>query len=93
MSMEEKSIALIELMQIVGLFDWYYEMSDDHSVWNRGRSERSRVTGFIYALCPEDLADFEKWWSGVIGEDPIGAKKWVQHAIDEAKRRHTTGGV
>jgi predicted DNA-binding transcriptional regulator AlpA len=88
MSTEKKIISLEELMQLIGLFDWYYMMSDDHSVWSRGEGNKNTIIADIYALSAEDLQKLDEWWNSLDATDPIGARKWVQSAIDEAKRRH-----
>ncbi len=33
--------------------DWYYDFSDDHSVWKRGSSERSTLSGLRRQLDPD----------------------------------------
>lgn len=37
--------------------DWFYEYSDDHSVWRRGSDERSK----LYAACSEHDPDRSIW--------------------------------
>lgn len=33
--------------------DWYYEYSDDHSVWRRGQAERDQLRGQQRSLDPD----------------------------------------
>lgn len=34
---------LVELTEMCKHHDWYYEFSDDHSVWRRGGGQRAEI--------------------------------------------------
>ncbi len=42
---EEPLRALEELERVLRRHDWFYEMADSYSVWERGRRERREVEG------------------------------------------------
>lgn len=79
--------AVMVVIEALAFFDWYYEMSDDHSVWRAGEAKKSRVIGFIMALDPTDLEIFATWWEQNIGENPGNFKSWVLNAIDNQRRQ------
>lgn len=41
--MSDKETLLEEYRKLVSCFDWYYEYSDDHSVWTRGCRQRDNI--------------------------------------------------
>jgi len=53
-------MTLQEFYDALASFDWYYEMSDDHSVWTAGvrRSDELRA---IAKQSPEHQALYEAW--------------------------------
>lgn len=34
---------LVTLDRLLSFHDWYYDYSDDHSVWSRGQRERAAI--------------------------------------------------
>ena len=47
--------------------DWYYEYSDDHSVWKRGSDERTRLTQkkeYVGGVYHEMYSEFYNWYRG-----------------------------
>ena len=48
--------ALINLDRLLAIHDWYYNYSDDHSVWTRGLSERDAINAEQRRLISEGLA-------------------------------------
>lgn len=41
---------LTDLEQALRRHDWWYEYSDDHSLYSRGRAERDQINWMIRAL-------------------------------------------
>lgn len=57
---------LVELERLLKTHDWYYEYSDDHRVWERGRNERDdirRQRDILCGLGMDEIADkmYEKY--------------------------------
>jgi hypothetical protein len=48
--------ALINLDRLLAHHDWYYNYSDDHSVWTRGTRERDAINAEQRRLISEGLA-------------------------------------
>lgn len=40
-------------VQLLKTHDWYYDYTDDHSVWQRGNRERAEITQMYKALGSE----------------------------------------
>jgi len=79
--MNTQKLTLEDIKGMLKGFDWYYEMSDDHRYWVKGKGEQATVIAFIYGLTADELNDLEAWWKDNIGDDSYGFKKWVQGAI------------
>ena len=42
--------------------DWYYQYSDDQSVWRRGRDQWKKICRIQTELnCPFEISDLSKW--------------------------------
>jgi hypothetical protein len=48
---------LVKLDRMLASHDWYYDYSDDHSVWCRGRDQRAAINAEQRRLIAERLAD------------------------------------
>ena len=44
---------LITLERLLQFHDWYYDYSDDHSVWSRGQRENDAINAEQYRLIHE----------------------------------------
>ena len=51
---------LITLERLLQFHDWYYNYSDDHSVWQRGMSERDKINQEQRRLLTSGLATIEE---------------------------------
>ena len=52
--------ALINLNRLLAHHDWYYNYSDDYTVWTRGVSERDAINAEQRRLISEGLATAEE---------------------------------
>ena len=52
--------ALINLDRLLATHDWYYNYSDDYTVWTRGQIERSAIDAEQRRLISEGLATAEE---------------------------------
>ena len=52
--------ALINLDRLLATHDWYYNYSDDYTVWTRGQIERSAIDAEQRRLISECLATAEE---------------------------------
>jgi hypothetical protein len=52
--------ALINLDRLLAIHDWYYNYSDDYTVWTRGQIERSAIDAEQRRLISEGLATAEE---------------------------------
>lgn len=41
---------MTELAKEIGKYDWYYEMSDDHGVWQRGLNHHNKINHMACAI-------------------------------------------
>ena len=48
---------LKQLELLLSRHDWYFDYSDDHSAWTRGRREREAINAEQKRLLSEGLAD------------------------------------
>ena len=48
---------LLTLERLLQFHDWYYDYSDDHSAWCRGRDQRAAINAEQRRLIAERLAD------------------------------------
>jgi hypothetical protein len=65
-------MTLKEYYELLDTADWFYMMSDDHSVYKKGRDEIYRLHEMTDCLpcCYEDLFNrFQKWAHSVINGD------------------------
>ena len=51
---------LLKLERLLQFHDWYYNYSDDHSVWQRGMSERDKINQEQRRLLTSGLATIEE---------------------------------
>jgi hypothetical protein len=51
---------LINLDRLLAIHDWYYNYSDDYTVWTRGQIERSAIDAEQRRLISEGLATAEE---------------------------------
>jgi hypothetical protein len=51
---------LTQLKELLARHDWYYDYSDDHSVWCRGRDHRQTIHAEEQRLARECLATQEE---------------------------------
>lgn len=59
-----------ELFDALKAHDWYYMMSDDHGVWNRGRKSSDVINKQMTKLdCPYTMGDLHRFVSDSILED------------------------
>ena len=56
---------LLQLDQLMKNHDWYYEMSDEHRVWESGRVERNEIENLMEKLGSEA----KKLWKKHTGEE------------------------
>jgi len=40
--------------KLLSAHDWFYDFSDDHSVWKRGTAERDKLNGIRRRIDPEN---------------------------------------
>lgn len=52
--------ALINLDRLLAIHDWYYNYSDDYTVWTRGQIERGAIDAEQRRLISEGLATAEE---------------------------------
>ena len=52
--------ALINLDRLLAIHDWYYNYSDDYTVWTRGQIERGAIDAEQQRLISEGLATAEE---------------------------------
>ena len=52
--------ALITLDRLLAFHDWYYDYSDDHSQWCRGRDQRAAINNEQRRVVAEGLATQEE---------------------------------
>lgn len=52
-----------EFEKLICAHDYYYNYSDDNSVWEKGRKERERIKGLI-----EQNPEFRKIWHNFVKE-------------------------
>ena len=52
--------ALINLDRLLATHDWYYNYSDDYTVWTRGQIERGAIDAEQRRLISEGLATAEE---------------------------------
>lgn len=50
MSGEDQDMA--EYVSLLSRHDWFYQYSDDHQAWNKGRESAARLTGLRRQLDP-----------------------------------------
>ena len=48
-----------ELQERLAGHDWYFDRSDDHSVWTRGKANLDRIQFLVRALGPEAQALYD----------------------------------
>lgn len=75
----EKVQAIIDLIME---FDWSYEMSDDHSVYQRGSQAQAVIIRMIMELNRSELEALTAWWKSLSREDPYGFKRWVTDRLE-----------
>jgi hypothetical protein len=47
--------------------DWYYDYSDDHNAWNRGKRQlQSLKLLHSSTYCPFDISQLRKWATGMV---------------------------
>lgn len=47
--------------------DWYYNYSDDHNVWERGKRQLQNIVALYDSTnCPFDLVELRMWANGMI---------------------------
>jgi hypothetical protein len=51
---------LVTLDRLLAFHDWYYDYSDDHSVWTRGVRERDAINAEQKRLIAQGLATAEE---------------------------------
>ena len=51
---------LINLDRLLAIHDWYYNYSDDYTVWTRGQIERGAIDAEQRRLISEGLATAEE---------------------------------
>jgi hypothetical protein len=51
---------LINLERLLQFHDWYFDYSDDHSVWKKGMAERSAINQEQKRLIESGLATVEE---------------------------------
>ena len=59
--MENKDITLEEYTKLLASHDWFFEMSDDYSMWERGHAERTRLVSLTVGR-PELEEAFRRFW-------------------------------
>lgn len=47
--MDKETMTEERFKEMLRCHDYYYEMSDDHRVWQKGRSERARIMSALKA--------------------------------------------
>ena len=52
--------ALINLDRLLAIHDWYYNYSDDYTVWTRGQIERGAIDAEQRRLISEGVATAEE---------------------------------
>ena len=58
------------LMERLQKHDWYYEYSDDHRVWKRGRNDTKKLRALLADLrCPYEMDTLRRAVFGVVFED------------------------
>jgi len=69
-------MTLSEYYELLCAHDWYYEFSDDHSVWRRGHRERTKINA-IYNQSDkhEKLCDSFINWLSDRGPEPEAPKE------------------
>lgn len=51
---ELKAVAEMDAyINLLRSHDWFYDYSDDHSVWKRGREQRNKLEAMAMRLDPE----------------------------------------
>lgn len=70
------------IIDLILKFDWTYEMSDDHSVWQRGSAGQAEIIKLIMELNRSELEVLTAWWKSLSREDPYGFKRWVTDRLE-----------
>ena len=52
--------SLVDLKKLLQFHDWYFDYSDDHSVWKKGMAERSAINQEQKRLIDSGLATVEE---------------------------------
>lgn len=70
------------IIALILKFDWTYEMSDDHRMYQRGSAGQAEIIKAIMDLNRADLAVLAAWWKENKGEDEYGFKRWVGDRLE-----------
>lgn len=62
-------------------FDWFYDYSDDHSVWERGRAAHSAVLA-IAKESPQHQALYDLWERHHFTGKPWGTPEFTRAELD-----------
>ena len=56
---------LAQLEELLKTHDWYYQMTEDHSVWQRGSQQRSKIRELVSELGSEGEDLYDRYYQGV----------------------------
>lgn len=78
--------ALKEYDAKLARFDWFYEMSDDQSVWERGRAAHSLVLAEA-KKSPQHQELYDLWKKRWFTGKPWGTPKFTKEELDVERAR------
>ena len=67
-------------------FDWFYDYSDDHSVWERGCVAHSRISANAKAS-PQHQALYDLWHRHRFTGKPWGTTKFTRAELDAERSK------
>ena len=56
---------LEQLEELLKTHDWYYQMTEDHRVWQRGSQQRSKIRELVNELGNEGKDLYDRYYQGV----------------------------
>lgn len=79
-------MTLKEFDQALANFDWFYEYSDDHSVWQRGSTAHSKILATA-KTSPQHQELYDLWKKRWFTGKPWGTQEFTQAELDAERTR------
>jgi hypothetical protein len=79
-----ETVSLTEFDAMLKRHDWYYQYSDDYSVYRSGKSEQDRLVG-IARNSPEHQELMTAWGKFHFTGDPWKTPKFTKEMLDEVR--------